>query len=104
LYLEAGDYRKRFYLNKAAALSVAEMSARSLQMAMMDNTLHVINNGMAASGTIEVFGMDGKRVAFMQQALNNGVNRFEMPALSTGIYTAKLVADKQTITGKYFIK
>jgi hypothetical protein len=40
----------------------------------------------------------------MQQALNNGVNRFEMPALSTGIYTAKLVADKQTITGKYFIK
>ncbi|MFN5208086.1 MAG: T9SS type A sorting domain-containing protein [Bacteroidota bacterium] len=104
LYLEAGDYRKRFYLNKAAALSVAEMSARSLQMAMMDNTLHVINNGMAAFGTIEVFGMDGKRVAFMQQALNNGVNRFEMPALSTGIYTAKLLADKQTITGKYFIK
>lgn len=104
LYLEAGAYNNRFYLNKASALSVAELAARSLQMVVMENSLQVMNNGRPASGTIEVFGMDGKRVDFISMALNNGVNMIELPALSTGIYTIKLVAEKQTITGKYFIK
>ena len=104
LYLEKGEYRNRFFLNKANPMAVEALQAASLEMHVNNNLLFISNNGRAATSTIEIFGMDGKLVSSLQQPLQNGVTRVEMPDLSSGVYMTRVASEGRVITGKYFIQ